>query len=219
MIKIERSYPAPKSLEIESKKANGRYDGIDVVRQLRNDFHNKCYICGIAPLQDPQIEHRLPHKNGKYPDRKFDWDNLFLSCGHCNSIKNQDIYDDYVLDCCKRDPENCIDFILNGRNVFVIAKNENDNEAVITANLMMEVFNKKNTGMREYKSQMRLNALLKEMNVFFDILERYSNGDHSIIVKRTLRGFLDKKSMFAEFKRCYIRLHKEAFSELLAFII
>lgn len=219
MIKIERSYPAPKSLEIESKKANGRYDGIDVVQQLRTDFHNKCYICGIAPLQDPQIEHRLPHKNGKYPDRKFDWDNLFLSCGHCNNIKNQDIYDDYVLDCCKRDPENCIDFIFNGKNVFVIAKNENDSEAVITAKLMMEVFNKKNTGMREYKSQMRLNALLKEMNVFFDTLERYSDGDHSIAVKRTLRGFLDKKSIFAEFKRCYIRLHKEAYSELLAFII
>ena len=218
MIKIERSYPAPKSLETESKTVNGRYDGKDVVKQLINDFHNKCYICGIAPLQDPQIEHRLPHKNGKYLDRKFDWDNLFLSCGHCNSIKNQDRYDDNVLDCCKRDPEKCIDFIFNGKNIVVRAKNENDYEAVITAKLMMEVFNKKNTGMRENKSQMRLNALLSEMNVFFDTLERYRNGDHSIIVKRTLKGFLDKKSMFAEFKRSYIKFHKEAYSELLSYI-
>ena len=83
---------------------------------------------------------------------------------------------------------------------------------------MMEVFNKKNTGMRENKSQMRLNALLSEMNVFFDTLERYRNGDHSIIVKRTLKGFLDKKSMFAEFKRSYIKFHKEAYSELLSYI-
>ena len=43
--------------------------------------------------------------------------------------------------------------------------------------------------MRENKSQMRLYALLSEMNVFFDTLERYRKGDHSIIVKRTLKGF------------------------------
>ena len=40
MIKIERSYPAPKSLETESKKVNGRYDGKDVVKQLINFIIN-----------------------------------------------------------------------------------------------------------------------------------------------------------------------------------
>lgn len=33
------------------------------------------------------MEHLLPHKNGKYLDRKFDWNNLFWACGHCNNVK------------------------------------------------------------------------------------------------------------------------------------
>ena len=44
--------------------------------------------------QDAQVEHLLPHLDGKYPKRKFDWNNLFWSCGHCNNVKNQRIYDE-----------------------------------------------------------------------------------------------------------------------------
>lgn len=82
MVKIERSFPAPKSLAEEAQKTNGIYDREDVIDQLKNDFHNKCYICEMKELQDPNVEHLLPHKNGKYPERKFDWENLFWSCGH-----------------------------------------------------------------------------------------------------------------------------------------
>ncbi len=66
MVKIERSFPAPASLVKEAKKANGRYDKQDVIEQLKKDFHNKCYICEIKELQDPNVEHLLPHKNGIY---------------------------------------------------------------------------------------------------------------------------------------------------------
>ena len=81
--------PAPKSLFTEKTKANGSYEKTDVVEQLRKDFHNKCYICEIDNLQDPQVEHLRPHFNGKNKDLKFDWNNLFWSCGHCNGVKNQ----------------------------------------------------------------------------------------------------------------------------------
>ena len=78
MVKVERSFPAPDSLEEEVKKLTGRYDKPDVIERLKRDFHNKCYICEMKELQDPNVEHLLPHKNGKYPERKFDWENLFL---------------------------------------------------------------------------------------------------------------------------------------------
>ena len=100
MVKIERSFPAPASLESEAKKVSGSYEQPDVVSRLRKDFHDKCYICELKNLQDPQVEHLLPHKNGKYPERKFDWNNLFWSCSHCNGIKNQKKYDDGIIDCC-----------------------------------------------------------------------------------------------------------------------
>lgn len=40
MIKIERSFPAPASLEIESKKVSGSYSKPDVIKQLRQDFYD-----------------------------------------------------------------------------------------------------------------------------------------------------------------------------------
>ena len=114
MVRIQRSYPAPSSLAEEAGKKNGSYEKPDVVERLKKDFHNKCYICGLKNLQDPQVEHLLPHKNGKYPERKFDWNNLFWACGHCNIVKNQRKYDEGILDCCKLDPERKITFRLKG---------------------------------------------------------------------------------------------------------
>ena len=93
MVKVERSLPAPASLAMEKEKTNGSYNGSDVVKRLMEDFNNKCYICEIYNLQDPQVEHLKPHFGGKYIDRKFDWNNLFWSCGHCNGVKNQRKYD------------------------------------------------------------------------------------------------------------------------------
>lgn len=96
MVKVERSYPAPSSLQREKKKADGSYSEMDVVKQLEHDFRGKCYICEIKPLMDPEVEHLIPHKGNA--DLKFDWDNLFLSCYHCNSVKNQRKYDEGILD-------------------------------------------------------------------------------------------------------------------------
>lgn len=213
MIKIERSLIVPESL-----KQKREYTGRDVVEQLRHDFHDKCYICGIKPIQDPEIEHLLPHKNGKYPERKYDWHNLFWSCGHCNRIKNQSKYDKNVLDCCRKDPELLIDFTLKDRTVLVNAKDESDKEAVVTAHLVNDVFNKKNTGMRIYKCQLRVDELFKEMNAFLDVLEKYKNDKNSIIVHRTLKGLLDRKSPFAEYKRNYIRTYQDYYPKLVEFI-
>ena len=64
MVKVERSFPAPASLALESQKANGSYSMPDVVKQLKEDFHNKCYICELSELQDAQVEHLLPHLDG-----------------------------------------------------------------------------------------------------------------------------------------------------------
>ncbi|MCD8119239.1 MAG: hypothetical protein LUE29_07165 [Lachnospiraceae bacterium] len=155
MVKIERSYPAPESLASESQKANGSYSEPDVVKRLYADFHNKCYICELDNLYDPQVEHLLPHENGKYPERKYDWDNLFWSCGHCNSVKNQKKYSSGILNCCKRDPEEAMRFCLEESEVKVDAKDALDDEAVLTSELVREVFNLKNTGMRVYKSDKR----------------------------------------------------------------
>ena len=110
MVKVERSFPTPDSLAEEKKKANGSYSEPDVIERLAKDFHNKCYICELDKLQDPQVEHLRPHFGGKNIERKFDWNNLFWSCSHCNGVKNQRKYDESIIDCCKLDPEERIYF-------------------------------------------------------------------------------------------------------------
>lgn len=219
MVKVSRSYPPPESLMIERQKVNGVYNKPDVVEQLRKDFNNKCYICELKDLQDPEIEHLLPHKNGKYPDRKFDWENLFWSCGHCNKVKLQQKYDLGILDCCKENPEEFISFRLIQDNVKVIAKNIGDKKSEITAQLVYEVFNLENTGMRTYKSAMRLKELTKEMNMLYNNLEAFQKNPESKIIKRKLQALLRKESQFAAFKREYVREHKEEFPQLYSYML
>lgn len=218
MIKIERTFPAPASLAIEAKKASGKYDKQDVVKQLREDAHDKCYICEMKGLQDPVVEHLLPHKDGKYPDRKFDWNNLFWACGHCNGVKNQQKYDEGVVDCCNQDPEELINFKLINEVIDVSAKDDTNEKAVLTAMLVWEVFNLKNTGMRVYKSEMRYQELNKEMNKLYDNLEELNKNPDSKIVLRKLKAILKRESAFAAFKRNYIRDNKDRFPQLMKYI-
>ncbi len=215
MIKIERSFPPPASLDIERHKACGRYDKEDVITQLRRDFHDKCYICEMDKLQDPQVEHLLPHKNGKYVERKFDWNNLFWSCGHCNNVKNQQKYDAGIIDCCNVDPEQALSFRLKDEKVYVNARNGNDPKAVLTAELVNEVFNLRNTGMRVCKSEMRYQELTMEMNKLYDSIEEIQENPDSRIAMRKLKALLRKESKFAAFKRNYIRDNADSFGALM----
>lgn len=163
MVKVERTPAPPASLTREKAKANGSYREPDVMSQLAQDFHKKCYLCEMDELQSVEVEHLYPHGGDK--ELKFDWDNLFLSCAHCNSVKNQAKYSGVVLDCCKVEPES----VLNQQflNSHVIVQPTTDTKAaVMTAELLTECFEKKNTGIRVMECQTRINALNKTMNRF-----------------------------------------------------
>lgn len=218
MVKIRRSFPAPESLEREARKTDGSCTEKDVVDRLRKDFHDKCYICELKGLQDPQVEHLRPHENGKYKDRKFDWNNLFWSCGHCNRVKNQVKYQAGILDCCRRDPEEAMKFCLTGDQVRVLTFGEEDREAVQTAQLVQETYNLRNTGIRVCESEYRLKALQQEMNLFYRKLEAYRKNPSSILLQRTLRALLRRESAFAGWKRSYLRKHLGEFPKLEEYI-
>lgn len=214
MVKVERSFPAPDSLAEEAKKLTGRYDKSDVIERLKRDFHNKCYICEMKELQDPNVEHLLPHKNGKYPERKFNWENLFWSCGHCNGIKNNNKYDKGIMDCCKQDPEKYLHFHLIDNIVVIGVSNMRDELQNRTALLITEAFSVKNTGMRTYTSDERLRLLQREMNILYKQLEKLHNNPDSKVILRTIYSLLRRESAFAAFKRCYVREHADEYPQL-----
>ncbi len=214
MVKVDRSFPAPESLAEEAKKVTGRYDRQDVIERLKKDFHNKCYICEMKELQDPNVEHLLPHKNGKYPERKFNWENLFWACGHCNSMKNNNKYDAGIIDCCKQDPEKYLYFCIENDDVVIEVKDSDNELQKRTALLITETFSMKNTGMRTYTSNERLRLLQKEMDVLYKQLEKIHNMPDSKVIRRTIRSLLRRESAFAAFKRCYVREHAAEYPEL-----
>ncbi len=218
MVKVERSFPAPDSLAEEARKVDGKYDKPDVIERLKKDFHNKCYICEMKELQDPNVEHLLPHKNGKYPERKFDWENLFWSCSHCNGVKNNGKYDNGILDCCKDDPEKVLSFSLENDDVTITILDADNELQKRTAQLVTEIFSLKNTGMRIYRSDQRLKLLQKEMNVLYKQLEKLHKKPESKVIMRMIESLLRRESAFAAFKRCYVREHANEYPELQKYV-
>ena len=165
MIGVVRSPEAPSVLT--SSAAEDRYRHREVVERLISDFHGKCYICEIDSIQDPEVEHLLPHKNGTILGRKFAWNNLLLCCRHCNGVKNKDKYEERVIDCCVRDPEALVDQELEENTVIVRAFNQTDDEAVGIAELIEEVFMSSNPPLRELAAKARLEELQKRMNLLY----------------------------------------------------
>jgi uncharacterized protein (TIGR02646 family) len=96
MVYLEKSQPAPCSLEEEKKKTNGDYKTEEVLNRLKNDFKSKCYICEFKSTSN-NVEHFIPHKGNK--DLMFDWNNLFLACYHCNNTKGSQKKYDNLLNC------------------------------------------------------------------------------------------------------------------------
>ena len=71
----------------EKENAADRYQHPEIKAALKAMFHSKCAYCEsyIEHVSDSHIEHYRP--KSKFPDLTFDWENLLLSCGKCNSTK------------------------------------------------------------------------------------------------------------------------------------
>ena len=211
LFKIDRCPETPASLEIEKKKKNGKYNRADVLEQLKKDSYGKCYICEIK-VSDPEVEHRLPHYDGRFPDRKFDWNNLFLSSRHCNSVKEKSRYAEGIIDCCVMDPETVIDHELREDCVCVTAFKD-DEAVLLTAELINEVFNSRKSGTLCYASEFRMNRLQETMNNLYCILDEYYNDMDDQFLSDTIIVMISRDTEFSVFTRGHIRRNKELFVE------
>ena len=99
MIKIERKetpHTQEAMADLQEACNTGRsYNTEHVNQALREVFHGKCYICENKEATSYQIEHLIPHRGDK--KLKYDWNNLFWVCAHCNNIKS-DKYEP-ILNC------------------------------------------------------------------------------------------------------------------------
>lgn len=102
-------------------------------------------------------------------------------------------------------------------HVQVNSKTEDEN-VVMTADLIYNCFEKTNTGIREVACQHRIDGLAKAMNVLYKTLSNYKLNPKSKRYQGSLREMLKRGSQFAAFKRYYVRAHLNDYPELEEFV-
>lgn len=223
MIKVERkvtekSQKAIESLKIEKAK-NGFYNTSEVNAALKEMFHGKCYICENKQITSYQIEHLIPHRENT--ELKYDWNNLFLACAHCNNTKLAKF--DPIIDCTKENVEELIAFRKEGYfgtdEKLIFDMLDFRIETQNTVKLLQEVYYG-STPQKKMEATILRRILRKELSKFKEYVREYKEAEdeEKEDLKYLLQQQLRDDSPFAAFKRWLIRDNKDAYPELLVYI-
>lgn len=223
MVKIERkdtqeARDAISSLKNEKKKVSGTYNTEEVNAALQEMFAHKCYLCEQKGLSAIQIEHFRPHQGNK--KLKYDWNNLFLSCAHCNNIKNDRFFP--ILDCTKTEVDKIIEFRCSD-DMFEYAKveittNDEGLETKNTVNLLKEIYYG-STPQKIAEAKILRGQVAEEVEDFKKSITEYveSDGEDKIDAECLIKLKLKWNSKFAAFKRWIIRDSADKVPELLKY--
>ena len=223
MIKVERKSSEKAEKAIESlrreKARSGSYNTPEVNAALREMFNGKGYICENKQITSYQIEHLVSHRGNA--DLKYDWNNLFLACAHCNNTK-LDKYEP-IIDCTKENVEALIAFRRTGYfgtdEKLLFEKLDDRIEVENTIKLLQEVYYG-STPQKKMESTILRRMLRKELSAFKEYVREYHEAEDE--EKEDLKYLLQKElrdsSPFAAFKRWLIRDNREVYAELLGYI-
>lgn len=230
MVYFEKTQPAPDSLATEKAKKSGQYNGSDVLELLKSDFKNKCYICEQKAPTSINVEHFKPHLGGKYLDLKFDWNNLFLSCEHCNKTKGAKIIFNHILNCTDKN-HNVEQWISYEIKPFFkekvtlkvikdhIEKGENLTENTVT--LLNQVYNGTTTQKTVEADNLRrliVNEYLQFQKFVNDYLGDEADEDDKVLAIKKIKYYLSNKSPFTAFWRWIVRGNEVLNQEFLSYL-
>lgn len=216
--KTEKAQRAIAALQ-EAKRRNSTYNTPEVNEALREMFHGKCYICENKEITSYQIEHLRPHRGAA--ELKYDWDNLFLACSHCNNTKLARF--EPIIDCTREDVEKLIAFRKKGYfgtdEELLFELLDFREETVNTQGLLREVYYG-STPQKKMEARILRKALRKELSAFKEYVREYQEAeeDEKVDLEYLLKKELSDSSAFAAFKRWLIRDHRENYPELFAYI-
>jgi len=203
MVTVDKT-PLPEGVTIKSEADYRRNPVLDL---LHKDCHSKCYICEDEDLTAINVEHRISQHNN--PALKYDWNNLFLSCKHCNETKGT-AFDD-IIDPVNVNPEEYIELAITTaddlRKKVIVSKtvgSEERHDVDTTIRLLERVYNEGTTAIKQAECRALKNKILKEVNWFLMLIDGYKeendSGYHNIIIEA-----ISRSSVFAAFKRKMIR--------------
>ncbi|ABZ74646.1 conserved hypothetical protein [Shewanella halifaxensis HAW-EB4] len=167
MFNVKRGDEVPASLA-----ARRSYKDEDVVKALERAFHKKCYLCETKEPQDINVEHFVAHQNND--DLKYDWSNLYFSCGRCNNIKLQ--YFNNLLDCCAPNQDVFREIKLlpprtPGARKLVVERQSEDARSVETEQLLEKIYNSDHTVNKAVTGS----YLRKKINTQFALFHKWLN--------------------------------------------
>jgi uncharacterized protein (TIGR02646 family) len=220
MIFFPKSQPAPDCLATEMLKTSGDYNCSGVVSRLKDDFKNKCYLCEQKSPTSINIEHFIPH--GGDHIFKFDWNNLFFSCAHCNNVKSswqtRTKFTD-LLNCTLA--EDRVDQIMEyhfdvstpqgtlAKEHVRISALRDEARVQRTAELLNEIF-QGTTVQKVIESANLREKLLEEMRALIDLVSKFLQAKTPTLQQRRkeeIMKHLQSDSAFTAFKRNLIRNH------------
>lgn len=199
MVYFKKSQPSP--------TITNSYNAPDIVHKLEKDFHNKCYICEEKAPKDINIEHFVARQGNL--SLKLDWNNLFLSCTHCNNIKSNDYNN--LLNCTILTDK--VDTALYYK-IEPFPKEKVKLELLIpsdkatqTKELLEKCFNGEHTAQKKLESSnlRSLLLLLKEIREFQNLLFGYDENEDKEYFLIKIKEHLSNRSSFTAFKRWIVR--------------
>lgn len=208
MFNTKRTYPEPESLNKQKKIISGKYNLKDVLDELIKIFYNKCYLCEEKYISSINVEHLISHQGNI--NLKFDWENLFLGCSHCNNQKN-DKFDD-ILDCTKDDVVNSMKYELPTRfpkaKVKIVAVNT-DKKTKETVKLLNLIYEGKTATKDKESANIKIKVMF-EIDRFETLLNKISDINNiPIDLQKELKESLSKESPFSAFKRWIVKNNKK----------
>ncbi len=211
MIKIERKDSEKTQLAIndlqKASQSGGNYNTEAVNRALQEVFHGKCYICENKQATSYQIEHLIPHRGNR--ELKYEWDNMFWACAHCNNIKLGKY--EPILDCTKVQADKMIAF----RKIGYFGSDEKlefvpmiqDDKAVENTVLLLQDAYYGTTPQKQFEARIIRKSLRMELSKFKEFVREYQEAedeeekeDIGLYLKQELR----ESSAFTAFKRWLI---------------
>lgn len=224
MIKIERmdndkTRNAVISLQ-DAKRKGASYNTPEVNRALYEIFHGKCYICENKEGSSYQIEHLKPHKGNR--DLKYDWNNLFWVCAHCNNVKLGKY--DNILDCTMENVDDVIAFRKKGyfgkEEILEFEALDERVETKLTVLLLESVYYGE-TPQKKIEAKILRKKLREELSKFKNLVREYkeAEGEDKVDLEILLKRELKSSSAFTAFKRWLIKDNKEYYSELLPYVV
>ena len=211
MVFFEKSQPAPVSLTSRTS-----YREEDVIERLESDFKNKCYICESKNPVSINVEHFIPHRGNE--ELKFEWNNLFYSCSHCNNTKEmleRNTIKGAILNCTCEDDK--VDERISYRvNSFpelevlieeVLPVDKTFEERVNnTITLLKAIYDGYNTPIKKREAANLRLCLMNEIIIFQKLLIKLSSSNvDSEQIKEQIKKELSNESAFTAFKRWIVK--------------